>query len=465
MLKPLLSDALTRAKAANPNDPRLAGMMSNLALTYSHLGRLDQAESLFEQAIDLLKKQPDKTAVRARIEDNLGVLYMREHKLEQGGKHLIAARELFKKVGALSSPPAAMNLDNLSKYYRAIGKLPEAVSMCQEALALMQKQMGPDNPDVAIALLNLADLQSAQNNYSESEKLYKQGIGIIEHALGDDHPMLVQALQNYAQMLETTNRKSEAAKLLSRAKAIGKAVGSNNHAAPNEANPERQAMNEPAGPVQDIKTETDFNNWSTYYYLYPRPDLTVKALLFAEQSGYFNKNDVRVILIALTSQIFRQNPKQLPAWIKELAPMKTEHKQLIWKALWQANTAESQNAANLLAQNFPTYGRPPVLSQSSPSPQPIEKMELSPPVLDMLWASFFITGDERYVERIMAALPGQGQHDANKMITAGAASWSLAANAHQHKRVMNICLAALQKHPEWKPELNEVIGRANAPQK
>lgn len=291
---------------------------------------------------------------------------------------------------------------------------------------------------------------------------------MIGHTLGPDHPMLVQALGSYIQILKKTNRKSEAEKLLSRAQAIGKAVRSHNHAAPAESNPKRQAINEPVSPVQDIKTETDFDKWSTYYYLYPRPDLTVKALLFAEKNGFFDKSDVRVILIALSSQIFRQSPKQLPAWIKELTPMKIEHKELIWKALWQANTAESRNAANLLAQNFPTYVRPPVISQSSLSPQPIEKMELSPPVLDMLWASFFITGDERYVERIMAALPvlRKGQRDANKIITAAAASWSLAANAHQHKRVMNICLAARQKHPDWKSELDKIIVQAKAsPQK
>ncbi len=227
------------------------------------------------------------------------------------------------------------------------------------------------------------------------------------------------------------------------------------------------SQNELICSIQDIKTEADLSNWSQYYYLHPRPDLTIKALLFAEKEGFLDNRDACLPLIALTSQIVRQNPKQLPAWVQELNPMKTEHKKLIWKALWQSNTAESRSAANLLAQDFPINERPPLLTQSSPSPQPIEKIELSPPVLDMLWANFFATGDERYVVRIMSALPYLRKEtlDTSKMITAGVASWSLASNAHQHKRVMSICLAALQRHPEWKPELEEVIARANAPQK
>jgi hypothetical protein len=225
-----------------------------------------------------------------------------------------------------------------------------------------------------------------------------------------------------------------------------------------------QAPHEPSAPIQNIKTAADFEQWCTYYYLYPQPDLTVKALLSAEKSGMFDKRTAQVCLIAISSQIFRENPKQLSTWIKELSPMTTEHKKLIWKALWQANTIESRKEANVIAQQFPEKNRPPELTQFTPNPHPIESMELSPAVLDMLWASFFITGDERYVERIMAALPGlrQGQYDASKAYIAGAAKWSLASNAHQHKRVMSICLAALQKHTEWKPELTEIIAQANA---
>lgn len=451
----LLSNALKMAKTANPNAPRLPGMMSNLALAYSDQGKLDQAEDLFKQAIVLFEKQHDKTGVRAKVEDNLGQLYLRQDKLEQAGKHLITARELFKQAGVLSSPPAAMNLDNLSRYYKAIGKLPEAVSMCQEALSLMQKEMGSNNPDVIVALLNLADIKSAQKNYSESDKLYRQAAVVIERTYAPDQP---EALRSAAQMLTKANRPSEASHLLSLAEDIEKGVVP-------EAKSHTQAVKEPIAPVQDIKSETDFELWSTYYYLYPRPDLTVKALLFAEKDGIFDMKNAQLSLVALTSQLFRQNPKQLTVWIKGLTPLATEHKKLIWRALWQANTADCKKEANLFAQQFPTYDRPPVLTQSSPQPPLIENMPLSADVLDMLWASFFITGDERYVERIVSALRGQGQYDANKTLTAGAATWSLTANAHQHKRVMKICQASLQKYPECKPELEQIIARANAPEK
>ncbi len=460
----LLSKALIMAETANPNDPRLPGMMSNLALSYADQGKSDQAEDLFKKAIAFFEKQHAKPEIRAKTEDNLGQLYLKENKVELAGKHLLAARQLFKEAGVLSSPPAAMNLDNLSRYYKAIGNLPEAVSMCQEALSLMQKEMGSNNSDVAVTLLNLADLQRAQKNNSESDKLYKQASVVIERTFSPENP---QALRSFAQMLSTANRPLEAAHLLSLADDIDKGVVSKPATAKKDAKSQTEAMTQSSKQPKDITSENDFEQWCTYYYLHPQPDLTVKALLFAEKNGYFDKESARAPFLAMISQLFRQNPKLLPVWIKELTPMATVHKKLIWNALWLANTPESKEEANLFAKQFPAYDHPPAQIASIPAPQPIEKMQLSADVLDMLWGSFFITGDEKYVDRIISALPGlrKGEHDPNKMMAAGAAQWSLTANAHQHQRVMKICMAARQKHPECKPEVDQVIARANARQK
>jgi hypothetical protein len=39
-----------------------------------------------------------------------------------------------------------------------------------------------------------------------------------------------------------------------------------------------------------------------------------------------------------------------PTWLKELSSLKPEHKKLIWQALWQADTTESQQAKCSYAQ-------------------------------------------------------------------------------------------------------------------
>lgn len=225
-----------------------------------------------------------------------------------------------------------------------------------------------------------------------------------------------------------------------------------------------QAVTEPAGPLHDIRTLSDFEQWATFYYVHPRPDLTIKALKFADKNGVFEIQGSTAVLIALMREVFAENPKQLASWIEQLSSMTPQHKAFVWNALSWVNTPQSKALANQLAQQFPTNQRPPVLSESSPSPEPIERMELSPDVLDMLWTSFFVSGDEKYIERIMSALPGsrQGHSDPGKLITAGAAQWSLASNAYQHKRVMEICLNARRKHPELLPQLDKIIAQAKS---
>jgi len=57
---------------------------------------------------------------------------------------------------------------------------------------------------------------------------------------------------------------------------------------------------------------------------------------------------------------------------------------------------------------------------------------------DLLWAEFFATGNPKAVEDIAAYLQLSDDKDRLKVIYLAAAEWSLAANAAQHKKVLEI---------------------------
>ena len=62
--------------------------------------------------------------------------------------------------------------------------------------------------------------------------------------------------------------------------------------------------------------------------------------------------------------------------------------------------------------------------------------KVDPGKLDMWWAQFFATGDERYLEKIfMFAGEDPREFGAKVNLVIGAASWSLKANCKQHKTV------------------------------
>jgi hypothetical protein len=64
------------------------------------------------------------------------------------------------------------------------------------------------------------------------------------------------------------------------------------------------------------------------------------------------------------------------------------------------------------------------------------KTPLSPEYNDMNWASFFATGDVKFLNKIIANIShAQDRVDRNLFLTGASAKWSLCSNARQDKRV------------------------------
>jgi hypothetical protein len=218
-------------------------------------------------------------------------------------------------------------------------------------------------------------------------------------------------------------------------------------------------------PVNDIKTDEDLGRWFTYYYLHPKPDLTPKAILFAEHAGLLDKPSSKAPFVAFFTQLFAHNPDKLHSWIVALAPLSQAHKEFIWTVLWYADTPEAKKQAALLLPQLSAEDRDRNQKYTG-KPVAIENWPISSPaVLDMLWSSFSATGDDRYVERIMTVLPWSSptEHDVSKILIGGAAKWSLTANAVQHKRVLDLCMKDRDTQPQLKTILTEVIEKATKP--
>ncbi len=101
------------------------------------------------------------------------------------------------------------------------------------------------------------------------------------------------------------------------------------------------------------------------------------------------------------------------------------------------------------------------------------KTPLSPEYNDMNWASFFATGDVKFLNKIIANIShAEERVDRNLFLTGASAKWSLCSNARQDKRVKehlnglkenkNI-QEILDKHPqEFRQEMINIIGGQRA---
>lgn len=91
--------------------------------------------------------------------------------------------------------------------------------------------------------------------------------------------------------------------------------------------------------------------------------------------------------------------------------------------------------------------------------------QVDPRKLDIWWASYFATGDESYLEKILTyAGEEMPKNDINKMLIIGAATWSFKANCKQHDSVHSYALQSINEPRCFhkKQFLNECAGTTNS---
>ncbi|MFB2982145.1 tetratricopeptide repeat protein [Microseira sp. BLCC-F43] len=185
------------------------------------------------------------------------------------------------------------------------------------------------------------------------------------------------------------------------------------------------------------------SQWVTYYYLQPDASQLTAMVRQLEREGVFDKPSAFPPLAAFIGEVFRQNPAQVRRWLAELTFDNQAHQRIIWEAAWLSQTNQAQAELSRLAQ----VGDP-TISETLPRGVPPNLLTVaisSPSILDMLWATFMASGDERYVQRIIAVLTWKPEAASNprealrQALIVKAARWSLQSNMSQHKRVYQIC--------------------------
>ncbi|MES9946101.1 MAG: hypothetical protein ABW080_14190 [Candidatus Thiodiazotropha sp.] len=166
------------------------------------------------------------------------------------------------------------------------------------------------------------------------------------------------------------------------------------------------------------------------------------------------------------AEFFRQNEGRIPSWEKQLQQIPQTEDQILLRSLWQANTKET---LKVLA-HWPDTNTGKIIEQVKQTP-PIDLKTTSvdsPEILDMLWATFFASGNPFYVERIIGVLDlptdtGQKQTRIKNMLLVGAAKWSLSSNAVQHELVHETCERFTDSdNPLISKAIAEILERAKA---
>jgi tetratricopeptide (TPR) repeat protein len=117
-----------------------------------------------------------------------------------------------KKLGA-DHPSTLITLDNLSKAYKAAGRLPDAIALFEQVRDARVKKLGADHPSTLVTLSNLARAYRAADRLPLVIALFEQVRDARVKKLGADHPDTLVTLNNLAGAYKAAGRLPEATRL------------------------------------------------------------------------------------------------------------------------------------------------------------------------------------------------------------------------------------------------------------
>ena len=205
----------------------------------------------------------------------------------------------------------------------------------------------------------------------------------------------------------------------------------------------------------------EWATWNTFYYLDPKPERTVAAIRFFSEQGALEK--AQQPLAVFFGRVFAENSKSLTQWIEDLRKEPEDRQFFAALSLWFSGVEGRDRFLQRLSEGGSPRLTEYVEELRADSAPDLTTLEAHVPVeLDMLWAGFFATGDDRYVLRVIRAL-SPAPRDKSAAIVVAAARWSLTANARQHSAVLDVCRKEMPRQPEAVAAvLREVVANAES---
>ena len=169
----------------------LAAAWSVKAGTLASLGRYAQAEQAHRQALVLT--DPERPLVVAERLNNLGLAAYSLGRLGEAESLLETALQL-RQIGLPDSAELAASYNNLALVLAAQDRRAEAEPLYQEALAIRRSVLGENHPTTTYSLTNLATLLAQLERWDEAEAAYLEALALRRGIFGDEHPAVASVL-------------------------------------------------------------------------------------------------------------------------------------------------------------------------------------------------------------------------------------------------------------------------------
>lgn len=204
--KPLTTNynSLSRRNSTAMTDVSSLNMQ---AQQLSARGQFAEAEKLFLEAKAKMDASKETAYdLRARVLNNMGLLYMNRGMFDRAEPLYAAALEVAEKHLDGKDSILGIILDNTGQCYRLQKRYKEAEPFYKRALVAEEKTVGADSIDYAITLTNLALLHINNHQLDEAEPNLDRALSIIEKKAGRENN-IYREVANYREVLRKMKSK------------------------------------------------------------------------------------------------------------------------------------------------------------------------------------------------------------------------------------------------------------------
>ena len=254
MLRDMLDKAAKRVGTELTNQPAVrAELRMTIGKVYTHLGLLEKAETMFQDALTLYCELPDSEEKVADARYALSAVYTQQGKVPQSREEVRKALPIIVKLKGEESmevvrletklaladlsegkPAAAESRARkalatgrrlvgdrseqlqetkfaLAQALGAKGELAEAEGLARNCLSVAQTEYGSNNVKTSPSRTILTYFLGRQGKLAEAETVIRQSVAILRQNLSPDHPMLEEALFFLGHVLQLEGKNGQAA--------------------------------------------------------------------------------------------------------------------------------------------------------------------------------------------------------------------------------------------------------------
>jgi tetratricopeptide (TPR) repeat protein len=200
----LFKDSLSLFKKhLKGNNPDVANVYNELALTYDHLGEYKKALDMKMKSYEMIKGlygDGDHDNVAIAI-NNIGLTYYKMGDYDKVLKYYTKSLAMLRRLhGKVDNEQIATLLNNLGSSYDSLGKYEKANDHYEEALNMYRRlnEDGKEDANIAVGLNNIAGTYYKQGRYNEALTTYTEALEIYKKINMGDSPQIATCLNNIA---------------------------------------------------------------------------------------------------------------------------------------------------------------------------------------------------------------------------------------------------------------------------